>query len=330
MLPGLTTTRAAATVLDAVKSVLSAIRTLPPLFSYNGLASDIRKITGSVPPHSTPAATWSASRSPGSSPGKIQRLCRGMSLKTSWATAKFLASTSGGVCANQSVMSSVLLSDWEPSSNTMTNSAPSGPTPCSECGSPAGKNQRSSLNTSSTLGLPSRLSVVTRHLPSVMIAHSPVWCQCSSRMPPGSRYMFTPETSSESAKSFCVTSRAQPPACWRRGEMLNEDQKNGCVLTSVVGALIWLGHWLSITGGGLHAFLGQVRVPEGGGLVMRYRVFVRAHWLFSFYLGRPAGVSADAAKSSGRPGERESSEHVISAHQAEREAQWRASDHAEG
>src|SRR6202050_2109313 len=104
------------------------------------------------------------------------------------------------------------------------------------------------LKTSSTLGLPSRLRVVTRHLPWVMIAHSPVWCQCSSRMPPGSRYMFTPETSSEIAKSACVTSRAQPPACWRRGEVLNEDQKNGCVLTSVAGALIWLGNWLSITG----------------------------------------------------------------------------------
>ena len=59
--------------------------------------------------------------------------------------------------------------------------------PCRECGSPAGKNQRSSLKTSSTLGFPSRLRVVIRHLPSVMIAHSAVWCQCSSRMPPGRR-----------------------------------------------------------------------------------------------------------------------------------------------
>jgi len=33
MLPGLTVTRAAATVLDAGKFVLSAIRMLPPLFS---------------------------------------------------------------------------------------------------------------------------------------------------------------------------------------------------------------------------------------------------------------------------------------------------------
>ena len=182
-----------------------------------------------------------------------------MSSKVSWATWKFLASTSGGVCANQSVKSSVLLSDWAPSSNARTNSAPSGPRPCSECGSPAGKNQRSSLKTSSTLGSPSGDRVVIRHLPSVMIAHSAVWCQCSSRMPPGSRYMFTPAISSEIAKSAWVTSRAHPPRCWRRAEMLNEDQKNGCVLTSVPGAVTTLGNWLSST-----LFCGPVIVELAG------------------------------------------------------------------
>jgi hypothetical protein len=30
--------------------------------------------------------------------------------------------------------------------------------------------------------------------------------------------------------------------------MLNEDQKNGCVLMSVAGAVITLGNWLSRTG----------------------------------------------------------------------------------
>src|SRR5580693_345349 len=248
MLPGLTTTRAAAIVLDAEKFLLSAMRTLPPLFSYIGLTSDMRKIAGVVAPHSTPAATWSASRSPGSSPGKIHRLCSGMSSKVSWATRKFLASTSGGVWANQSVSSSVLLSDWAPSSNASTNSAPSGPMPCREWGRPVGKNQRSPAKTSSTLGFPSRLRVVIRHLPSVIRAHSAVWCQCSSRMPPVSRYMFTPAISVEIAKSGWVTSRAQPPRCWRRGEMLNEDQKNGWVLMSVPGAVITLGNWLSRTG----------------------------------------------------------------------------------
>ena len=107
---------------------------------------------------------------------------------------------------------------------------PSGPSPWSEYGSRSGKNQRFPLNTSSTLGIPSRLRVVIRHFPSFMSAHSAIWCQCSSRMAPGSRYVFTPAISSEIAKSACVTSRAHPPRCWRWGEILNEDQKNGCVL----------------------------------------------------------------------------------------------------
>ena len=137
-----------------------------------------------------------------------------MSSNVSWATRKFFASTSGGVCANQSVSSSVLLSDCLPSSNASTNSAPSGPSPCRECGSPAGKNQRSPEKTSSTLGMPFTAEGRDPALcPAVMIAHSAFGCQCSSRMPPGSRYMFTPAISSEIAKSACVTSRAHPPRC---------------------------------------------------------------------------------------------------------------------
>jgi hypothetical protein len=54
--------------------------------------------------------------------------------------------------------------------------------------------------------------------------------------------MLTPAISSEIAKSCWVTSRAQPPRCCRRGEMLNEDQKNGCVLMSVAGAVTALGN----------------------------------------------------------------------------------------
>jgi hypothetical protein len=41
MLPGLTVTRAAATALDAGKFVLSAMRMLPPLFSYTGFDCDM-------------------------------------------------------------------------------------------------------------------------------------------------------------------------------------------------------------------------------------------------------------------------------------------------
>ena len=48
MLPGLTTTRAAATVWEAGKLVLSAMRMLPPLFSYSGCCWDMRKITDAL------------------------------------------------------------------------------------------------------------------------------------------------------------------------------------------------------------------------------------------------------------------------------------------
>jgi hypothetical protein len=47
--------RAAATVVEAGKLVLSAIWMRPPLFSCTGADRDRRKITGSVAPHSTPA-----------------------------------------------------------------------------------------------------------------------------------------------------------------------------------------------------------------------------------------------------------------------------------
>jgi len=82
--------------------------------------------------------------------------------------------------------------------------------------------------------------------------------------------MFTPAISSEIAKSCWVTSRAQPPAWMRRGETLKDDQKNGCVLTSVAGGSIWFGNWLSITGlrGPVIAVLAGSRTvltePSGG------------------------------------------------------------------
>jgi hypothetical protein len=46
MLPGLTVTRAAATVLDVGKFVLPALRTLPPLFSYTGFDCDTSGLFG--------------------------------------------------------------------------------------------------------------------------------------------------------------------------------------------------------------------------------------------------------------------------------------------
>src|SRR5262245_21778109 len=89
--------------------------------------------------------------------------------------------------------------------------------------------------------------VVMRHLPRVMTAHSAVWCQCNSRMPPGARCMLTPAISSEITKSSDVSSRAQPPFWMRFGEMLKEDLKNGCVLISVAGGSTCEGNWLSMT-----------------------------------------------------------------------------------
>ena len=59
-----------------------------------------------------------------------------------------------------------------PLSNAMTNSQPSSPSPCKECGNPAGKYQRSPSLTSATCGRPNSSMMVTRHVPYVMIAHS--------------------------------------------------------------------------------------------------------------------------------------------------------------
>ena len=81
---------------------------------------------------------------------KDPKACSGIDLKVSAGMPKLSARTSGGVCASQSVTSSVLNSDASPSSNTMRNSQPCGPIPCSECGWPAGKNQRSPSLTSCT------------------------------------------------------------------------------------------------------------------------------------------------------------------------------------
>ena len=93
---------------------------------------------------------------------------------------------------------------------------------------------------------PSVSMVATRHFPRVMIAHSAVWCQCNSRMPPGARCMLTPAISSEIAKSSDVSSRAHPPFWIRLGEMLKEDQKKACVLISVGSGSLRKGNWLSI------------------------------------------------------------------------------------
>src|SRR6202008_880308 len=183
--PGRTVTSAAATVVETVKLLLSATRNSPLLDSLVGADDASLKIKGWGGTRPTLLiAARSAAKSPGTFPWKIQRFCNGMLAKVSAGTPKFLASTSGGVWANQSVTSSVLNSLASPSSKQITNSQPSGPRPCSECGWPAGKYQRSPSLTSATYGLPKASRTVTRQLPYVMIAHSAAWCQCNSLMPP--------------------------------------------------------------------------------------------------------------------------------------------------
>src|SRR5580704_664839 len=143
MPPGLTVTSAAATVVDALKFLLSAICTMPPAVCLTGGWLAKGKTNGLVGAPSGEAMARSAEESePGSPPWKIQRLLTGMFLNDSAGTPKFAARTSGGVCAIQSVTRSVLNSDALPLSKASRNSAPSGPRPCSECGSPGGKYQR--------------------------------------------------------------------------------------------------------------------------------------------------------------------------------------------
>jgi len=118
---------------------------------------------------------------------------------------KFSASMSGGVCANQSVTKSVLYSVALPSSKHRMNSHPSGPSPCSECGRPAGKYQRSPSFTSATEARPISSRIVTRQF---SIRHeAPFGCQVPVHLPyaPAVSRMSTPEMVSEIAKSACVT-----------------------------------------------------------------------------------------------------------------------------
>src|SRR5216683_2123041 len=270
MPPGRTVTSAAAILVETMKLLLSAIRTSPPSDCLVGVDDPSLKIKGwgGTPPVLLTAARSDA-RSPGSVPWKIQRFCSGMLANVSAGTPKFLASTSGGVWANQSVTSSVLNSLASPSSKQITNSQPSGPSPCNECGWPAGKYHRSPSLTSATYGRPSASRTVTRQLPYVMIAHSAAWCQCNSLMPPAVNRMLTPAIVSEIAKSFCVTSRAQPPFCTRFGALLNEAQSIGMPPTSVGGGNCADGNCLaraSLCGPGSLRFPGPLALmaPCGG------------------------------------------------------------------
>src|ERR1700730_9580904 len=192
-----------------MKLLLSATRTSPPLYSFVGADDPSRKINGwggALPDLLT--AFRSDAKSPGNVPWKIQRSCSGILAKVWAPPPKFSARSSGGVWANQSVTRSVLNSLALPSSKQITNSQPSGPSPCNECGWPAGKYQRSPSLTSATYGRPTASRTVTQQLPYVMIAHSAACFQCNPVMPPALGRMLTPVIVSEIAKSACVTWRA--------------------------------------------------------------------------------------------------------------------------
>src|SRR6202035_5814802 len=147
--PGLTVTSAAATVVETLKLLLSATRMSPALDCLTGCEDPSAKTNGwGGAAAFLLMAARSAAKSPGTVPWKIHRLCSGILANVSAGTPKFLASSSGGVWANQSVTNSVLNSLAWPSSKQITNSQPSGPRPCSECGWPAGKYHRSPSLTS--------------------------------------------------------------------------------------------------------------------------------------------------------------------------------------
>src|SRR5271165_665810 len=130
-------------VLETRKLELSAICTCPPLVTLLGVTPESEKTNGNSGAPALDATVACASASgPGTLPWKIQRFCSGMLRNASAGTPKFFASTSGGVCASQSVAS-----------------------PCSECGRPGGKYQRSPSLTSATNGRPRASSTVTRQLP---------------------------------------------------------------------------------------------------------------------------------------------------------------------
>jgi hypothetical protein len=120
------------------------------------------------------------------------------------ATPKFLASTSGGVCASQSEIMNVSNSEKSPASNTSRNSQPSR-SPWIECGIPAGKNHRSPAPTSAAKLRPAASTAVIRAAPASISDHSPCRCQCSSRMPPGSSRMSTPDSVVATGSSCTVT-----------------------------------------------------------------------------------------------------------------------------
>ena len=160
-----------------------------------------------------------------------------MPAKACSGTPKFLARTSRGVWASQSVTENVLSSLKFPSSKTSTNSQPSPSSPWIECGMPDGKFHRSPSPTSSWKAWPCSSTAVIRARPLSMNAHSAGLCQCSSRTPPALSRMLTRARSVDEGISRIVVCRDQPPSLILMWLSAKDHLRVGNVPLSVTGGL---------------------------------------------------------------------------------------------
>ena len=172
----------------------------------------------------------------------------GMFAKAVSGTPKFLARTSRGVWASQSVTENVLSSLKFPSSKTSRNSQPSPSSPWTEWGIPDGKFHRSPSPTSSWKARPSVSMAVIRPRPLSMKAHSAGLCQCSSRTPPALSRMLTIAMSVEDGISRIVVCRDQPPSLILTWLSVKDHLKVGSVPLSVAGGMILSGLCTLATG----------------------------------------------------------------------------------
>jgi WD40 repeat protein len=123
-------------VAAAGNVVESTMRAVPPFVRIGCWASSrwLNEVgTGPAP------TTLSAASGPGAFAWKMNSSFSGVPAKARSGTPKFLASTSRGVWASQSVSEKVSSSLKSPSSKTSRNSQPSPSRPWIECGMPDGK-----------------------------------------------------------------------------------------------------------------------------------------------------------------------------------------------
>ena len=244
--PGRIVTSAAATVVATLKLVLSATRSLPPWILFGGSRRSER-IDERVGGASAVLATGGAVRGQIAGhraledPEILQRILA----KASAGTPKFLASTSGGVWANQSVTRSVLNSLAWPSSKA--------------------DHELAAVRAKSLQGM----RHACRKIPEVAlfdvgdvgpacgIEHRDATAAVGHDRPfrrlvpmqladtAGGQPHVDARDVLEMAKSVCVTWRAQPPFWMRLGALLNDAQSIGMPPTSVAGGVCAEGNWLA-------------------------------------------------------------------------------------